>query len=278
MRLTVRAQIVLACLAAIIPLAAVEGYYLLDHSRSTRRQAVTDAREKAQAIASAAAAFVVDLQNSVLVAAQEASLAGGNPQRVQPLLERLFRESGTQTQTYVAFILPGGQVGASVPREIVASGVNFERWQFFQDLRAGKEWVPHNLTQSPVRGIPVWGIAAAVRSENKFLGAMVIGVPATVFNRVIPVKMPAGSWSIVDRRGQLVYLNGVAEILWAVRDRSGRELIRRALLGEQATSEEFTDRTVSHAWAPACQSSPSAGRWKSASRSLQSWPKLGLRV
>lgn len=240
MRLTVRAQIVLACLAAIIPLAAVEGYYLLDHSRSTRRQAVTDAREKAQAIASAAAAFVVDLQNSVLVAAQEASLAGGNPQRVQPLLERLFRESGTQTQTYVAFILPGGQVGASVPREIVASGVNFERWQFFQDLRAGKGWVPHNLTQSPVRGIPVWGVAAAVRSENKFLGAMVIAVPATVFNRVIPVKMPAGSWSIVDGRGQLVYLNGVAEILWAVRDRSGQELIRRALLGEQATSEEFT--------------------------------------
>ncbi|MBI4737742.1 MAG: GAF domain-containing protein [candidate division NC10 bacterium] len=238
LRLTIRARIVLACLAAILPLGVNEVYHLLDHYRSARRQAVADAREKAQAIASAAAALTGNLQNGAQVLAQEAGFVGGDPRRIQPLLERMVRAA--KPHAYVTFILPGGQVGASVPREIVASGLNLADRPFFQALRAGDEWRPINLTESPVRGIPVWGVAAGVRAGNRFLGAVGVTVAAVEFDRLISVKMPAGSWSIVDARGRLVYLNGMAEIPWAARDRSGQELIRRALSGEEATSEEFT--------------------------------------
>lgn len=239
-RLTIRTQIILACLAAILPLAAVEAYYLLDHYASARRQAIADARETAEAIASAGAAFMVDLQNSAQVVAQEAALAGGDPRRVQPLLERLFRE--TRTDAYVAFILPDGRIGASVPQGLMASGLNFGDRPFFQALRTGDEWRAINLTQSPVRGIPVWGVAAAARANGRFLGAVDVSVPATAFHHIIPVHMPAGSWSIVDGRGRLVYLNKVESIPWEKRDRTDRELIRRALAGGEATSEEFSDR------------------------------------
>jgi two-component sensor histidine kinase len=238
MRLSIRAQIVLASLAAILPLVAGEIYYIMDHYRSARRQAISDTRERAQAIASAAAAFMVDLRDRALVAAEEVGLVGGDPQRVQPLLERLFRE--TRTQAYVAFILPGGQVGAAVPPEVVTYGLNFTDRPFFQALREGEEWRPINLTQSRVRGIPVWGVAAAVRSGDRFLGAVAVSVPAGAFDRVIPVQMPAASWSIVDRRGQLVYLNGAGDLPWEERDRSDHELIRRVLSGAEATSGEFT--------------------------------------
>lgn len=237
LRLTIRAQIVLACLAAVFPPIAGEVYYILDHYSSTPRQAVVEAREKAQAIASAAAALMGNLQNGAQVLAQEAGLAGGDPQRIQPLLERMVRAA--KPHAYVTFILPGGRVGASVPRSIVASDLNFAERPFFQALRAGDEWRPINLIESPVRGIPVWGVAAGVRAGNRFLGAVGVTVAAMEFDRLISVKMPAGSWSIVDARGRLVYLNGMAEIPWATRERSGQELIRRALSGEEATSEEF---------------------------------------
>jgi two-component sensor histidine kinase/HAMP domain-containing protein len=237
MRLSIRAQIIVACLAVILPLAAIEIYYLLDRYPSARRHSTAHALQNAQAIASAAAAFTVTLQDGALVLAQEARLAAGDPRRIQPILERMAR--ATKTQAYVAFILPGGRVAAAFPREIVASGLNVADRPFFQALRAGGEWRPVNLTQSPVRGIPVWGVATAVRSGERFLGAVALTVPATEFSRLIPVKMPAGSWSIVDARGRLVYLNEVAEIPWEKRDRSGGELVRRALAGEEATSEEF---------------------------------------
>lgn len=237
MRLRIRAQIIVACLAVILPLAAIEIYYLLGRYPAARQHSIAHARQSAQAIASATSALMGNLQNGALVLAQEARLAGGDPRRIQPILERMAR--ATKTQAYVTFILPGGQVAAAFPREIVASGLNVADRPFFQALRAGSEWRPVNLTPSPVRGIPVWGIAAAVRSEDKFLGAVAVTVPATEFDRLIPVKMPAGSWSIVDGRGRLVYLNEVAEIPWEKRDRSGGELVRRALAGEEAASEEF---------------------------------------
>jgi hypothetical protein len=85
----------------------------------------------------------------------------------------------------------------------------------------------------------VWGIVAAVRAGDKFLGAVAVTVPAMEFDRLISVKMPAGSWSIVDGWGRLVYLNGVAEIPWEERDRSGDELVRRGLSGEEAINEHF---------------------------------------
>lgn len=228
MRLSIRAQIVLACLATVLPLAAVEAYFLLDHYRE----------EKGEAIASAVAAFMVTLQDGAQVLADEARVLGGDPRRIQPLLERTTRAA--KTQACVVFILPGGQVAASVPEEIAASGLNLADRPFFQALRAGGEWRPVNLTQSPVGGSPVWGVAAAVRAGDRFVGAIAVTVSATEFDRLIHVKMPAGSWSIVDGRGRLVYLNGLAEIPWEERDRSGGELVRRALSGEEATSEEFT--------------------------------------
>jgi HAMP domain-containing protein len=237
MRTTIRAQIVLACMAVILPLAAVEAYSVLDLYRSTRRQAVVDAREKAEAIASAAAALAANLQNAAQLLAQEARLAGGDSRRIQPLLERMIR--ATKTQAYVLFIRPEGQAGASVPREIATSGVNFGDHPSFQALRAGGEWQTINLTQSRVRGLPVWGILAAVRAGDKFLGAVAVTVPAMEFDRLISVKMPTGSWSIVDGWGRVVYLNGVAEIPWEDRDRSGDELVRRGLSGEEAISEDF---------------------------------------
>jgi two-component sensor histidine kinase/HAMP domain-containing protein len=237
MRLSIRAQILTACLAVILPLAAVEIYYLLGRYPAARQYAITHARQNAQAIAAAAAAFMVTLQDGALVLAQEAKLAGGDPRRIQPILERMG--AAAKTQAYVAFILPGGRVAAAVPREIVASGLNVANRPFFQALRAGGEWRPINLTQSPVRGIPVWGVGTAVREGNRFLGAVSISVPARDFDRLIPTRMPAGSWSIVDGRAQLVYLNGVAEIPWEARDRSRVEVIQRALSGEEATSEEF---------------------------------------
>jgi|GEM_PF-3128654 len=237
MRLSIRAQIIVACLAVILPLAAVEGYYVLDRYTSARRHSTAHALQNAQAIASAAAAFMATLQDRALVLAQEARLAAGDPRRIQPILERMAR--ATKTQAYVAFILPGGRVAAAFPREIVARGLNVADRPFFQALRAGGEWQPVNLTQSPVRGIPVWGVATAVREGNRFLGAVTISVPAGDFDRLIRMKLPAGSWSIVDGRGRLVYVNGVAEIPWEARDRSRVDLIRRALSGEEATSEEF---------------------------------------
>jgi len=238
MRPTIRAQIILAYLAVILPLAATEVYLLLDHYREDKREVVADARRAAQGIASAAAALMLNLQNGAQVLAEEARLAGGDPRRIQPFLERTAR--ATKTQANVAFILPGGQVGASVPWEIAASGINVADRPFFQEVRAGRDWQPINLTQSRVRGIPVWGIATAVREGDKFLGAVAVVVAATEFDRLIQVRMPAGSWSVVDARGRVVYLNGVAEIPWEQRDRSGGELTRRALAGEEATSEEFS--------------------------------------
>lgn len=237
MRPTIRAQIILASLAALLPLAALEVLHILDHYRSTRREVVADARRQAQAIAAAATALMVNLQSGAQVLAQEARLLGGDPRRIQSLLARTTRAA--KIQASVAFIPSGGQVAASVPPEIAASGLNIADRPFFQALRAGADWQPVNLMQSRVRGIPVWGAAAAVREGDRFLGAVAVTVPATEFDRLIQVKMPAGSWSIVDGRGRLVYLNGVAEIPWEARDRSGGELVRRALAGEEATSEEF---------------------------------------
>ncbi len=91
MRPSIRAQIILACLAVMLPLGAIEVYFLLGHYRSERREAVADARQKAQAIAAAAAAFMVNLQDGALVLAQEAGLVRGDPRRIQPLLERRVR-------------------------------------------------------------------------------------------------------------------------------------------------------------------------------------------
>jgi hypothetical protein len=91
-------------MAVILPLAAVEAYSVLDLYRSTRRQAVVDAREKAEAIASAASALAANLQNAAQLLAQEAGLAGGDSRRIQPLLERMIR--ATKTQAYVLFIRP----------------------------------------------------------------------------------------------------------------------------------------------------------------------------
>lgn len=237
MRPSIRTQIILACLATILPLAAVDAYFLLDHYREEKGEALAHARREAQAIASAVAAFMVTLQDGAQVLAEEARALGGDPRRIQPLLERTAR--ATKTQASVAFILPGGRVGASVPREVAASGLNFAGRQFFQALRAGSQWRPVNLMQSPVRGSPVWGVAAAVREGDRFLGAVAVVVAATDFDRLVSMKMPAGSWSVVDGQGRVIYLNGVAEIPWEQRDRSGGELIRRALSGEEATSEEF---------------------------------------
>ncbi len=237
MRLSIRAQIVLACLAVIFPLAAVEAHFLLEHYRSEQREVIRDAQREAQGIAAAAAALMLNLQNRAQLLAEEASLAGADPGRIQPLLERMVRV--TKSQAHVLFIRPGGQVVASVPREVANSGLNVADRPFFHALEAGEQWYPINLMQSRVRGIPVWGVAAAVRAGDKFLGAVAVGVPATEFDRAIPVEMPAGSWSIVDRQGQLVYVNKTAEIPWEERDRSGEELIRRALAGEAATSKEF---------------------------------------
>lgn len=237
MRPSIRAQIVLACLAAILPLAAMEAHFLLEHYRSERREAVVDAREKVQAIAAAAAGFTVDLRNGALAIAEEARLVGGDPRGVQPLLERMMRL--VRTQAYGVFILPGGQIGASVPREVAASGLTFADRPFFQALQAGDDWRPINLTQSRIRGIPIWGVAVAVRRGHRFLGVVAVAVPAWTFDRIIPVKMPPSSWSIVDGAGQLVYTNGITEIPWERRERSSYELIRRALSGQEATSEEF---------------------------------------
>jgi two-component sensor histidine kinase len=239
MRLSIRAQVILACLAAMLPLVAGEIYYILDHYRSARIEAVADAREHAQAIASAAAAFMLDLRDRALIVAQEAALAGGKPRRVQPLLERLLRES--RTEAYFAFILPEGEIGAAVPRELVMSGLKFTDRPFLQAVRTGAEWRPIHLTQSPVRGIPVWGVAAAVRSGDRFLGAVTITVPAMAFDQIIPVRMPPASWSLVDGQGQLVYLNSTPEVPWEGRDRSHHDLIRRALSGQEATRLEFED-------------------------------------
>lgn len=113
MRLSIRAQILFACLATVLPLAAVEGYFLLDHYRSERREAVADALREAQAIASAAAAFMVNLQSGALAIAEEAGLVGGDPRRIQPILERLVR--ATKSQAYVLFILPGGRGTPWIP-------------------------------------------------------------------------------------------------------------------------------------------------------------------
>lgn len=237
MRPTIRAQIILACLAAILPLAALEVLHIAEHYRSQRRGAVEDALEKARVIAAATTALMVDLQNGARVLAEEAKVLGGDARRIQPLLARTTRAA--KTQACVAFIPPSGRVAASLPPEIAASGLNMADRPFFQALRAGADWRPVNLMQSRVRGIPVWGVAAAVRQGDRFLGAVAVTVPATEFDRLIQVKMPAGSLSIVDGRGRLVYLNGVPEIPWEARDRSGGELVRRALAGEEATSEEF---------------------------------------
>jgi two-component sensor histidine kinase/HAMP domain-containing protein len=237
MRLSIRAQIIVACLAVILPLAAAEAYFILDHLRSERRETVTNARREAQAIAAATSALIVNLQNGAHVLAEEARVLGGDPRRIQPILERTAH--ATKTQAYVAFILPGGRVAAAFPREIVASGLNVANWSFFQALRAGGEWRPVNVTQTLVLGIPVWGVAAAVRAGERFLGAVAVTVSAAEFDRLIPVKMPAGTWSIVDGQGRLVYQNGLAEIPWEERDRSRGELVRRALTGEEATSEQF---------------------------------------
>jgi two-component sensor histidine kinase/HAMP domain-containing protein len=237
MRLSIRAQIIVACLAVTLPLAAGETYFVWHHYRSALRQALADAKEKAQAIASAATAFMGDLQHDVRVAAREAGRAGGDPRRVQLLLERLFLDS--RTGAYVAFILPEGRVGASVPPGTFPAGVNLADRPFFQALRAGAEWRPIDLTQSRVRSLAIWGVAARVRSGDRFLGAVAVGVPATVFDQVIPVRMPLTSWSIADAQGRLVYMNGVAEIPWERRDRWGGELIRRALAGDEAASQEF---------------------------------------
>lgn len=222
----------------MLPLAAVEIYFLFDLYRSERHEAVADARQEAQAIASTAAAFMENLQDEALLLAQEAGRAGGNAARVQSVLERLAR--ATRVRGHVIFILPGGRVGASVPQKIAAWDLNLADRPFFRALRAGGEWQAINLTRSRVRAIPVWGIAAAVRSGHRFLGAVAVTVPAAEFERAIPVKMSPGSWSVVDGRGRVVYVNGLAEIAWETRDRSGGELIRRALAGEEASSEEFT--------------------------------------
>jgi two-component sensor histidine kinase len=239
MRLSIRAQIILACLAAMLPLVAGEIYYILDHYRSAQVEAVADARQHAQAIASAAAAFMLDLRDRALIVAQEAALTGGTPRRVQPLLERLPRDS--RTEAYFTFILPEGMIGSAVPRELVASGLKFADRPFFQAVRAGAEWQPIHLTRSPARGIPVWGVAAAVRSGDRFLGVLTITVPAMAFERIIPVRMPPASWSLVDGHGQLVYQNSMSEIPWEGRDRSHHDLIRRALSGQEATRLEFED-------------------------------------
>ncbi len=238
MRVTIRFHVILACLAVILPLATVEVYFILDHYRSERREAVVDFRREAQGIAAAAAALMANLQNGAQVLAQEAGLLGGDAGRIQPLLERTVR--ATKAQAYVVFILPNGRVAASVPQEIADSGLNVADRPFFQALLAGGDWRPVNLMQSRVRGVPIWGVATTVRAGERFLGAIAVTVPAAEFERLIPVKMSAGSWSIVDGRGRLVYLNGVAEIPWERRDRSGHELVRRALSGEEAASEGFT--------------------------------------
>jgi len=237
MRLSIRVQVVIACLAVILPLAAAEAYFLLDRYRAARRDAVAHARESAESIAAATGAILIELRSSALATAAEATLTGGDPRLVQGLLERLVR--ATTSQAYIAFILPDGRAGASVPRDVVASGLNVADRPYFQALRDGREWEVINFSRCHVRGIPVWGIAAAVRAGDRFLGAVVLTVPSAEFGRLIPSKMPPGSWSIVDGQGQLVHLNGVAEIPWEKRDRSGGALIRQAMAGGGAASEEF---------------------------------------
>jgi two-component sensor histidine kinase len=237
MRLTIRAQIVLACLAVMVPLAAAEAYFILVHYRAARPYAVAHARETGQAIAATTAAVLADLRDGALATVAEATRVGGDPRRIQTLLEHSVRP--TRPRASVIFIRSGGQVGASVPREIAGSGVNFANQPSFQALRNGGEWQPINLTQSRLRGIPAWGVMAPVRKGGKFLGAVVVALPLTEFDRLISVKMPPGSWSVVDNAGRLVFVNGLAETRWEGRDRAGQELIRRALSGELAVSEQF---------------------------------------
>jgi two-component sensor histidine kinase len=235
--MSIRAQIIVACLAVILPLAVVEVYYVLEHYASAKRHAMSRARESAQAIASAATVFMENLENGAQGLAREAALANGDPRRIQPILERFLRT--TKTQAHVLFVLPDGRAAAAVPREIVTSGLNLAERRFFQALKAGEDWQPINLLRSGLSGVPMWGIGVAVRSRGRFLGAVAVGVPAMEFNRLISVRMPPGSWSIVDGQGQLVFLNGVPDIPWEERDRSQTELVRLALSGDEATSEGF---------------------------------------
>lgn len=237
MRLTLRTQIVLVCLTVVFPLAATEAFVLLNNYRSERREALVNSRREANAIAAAASALMLNLQNSAQVLAQEAQVANGHSDRIQSLLERAVRL--TKIQTYASFVLPDGHIGPSAPQAIGASGPNLVDRPFFQALRAGAKWQLVNFVQRRVNGIPVWGVAAAVRAGGRFQGAVIVSVPATEFDRLIPVQMPPGTWSIVDHRGQLVYLNGMPEATREDRDRSKGELVRRALAGEDATSEDF---------------------------------------
>jgi two-component sensor histidine kinase len=237
MRLTIRAQIVLACLAVMVPLAATEAYFILDHYRSARRHAVAHARETGEAIAATTAAILADLRDGALATAAQAKLAGGDPRRIQALLEASIRL--TKARAHVIFMRPDGRAGASVPRDIAASGVELADHPAFRVLRDGGEWQPVNLTQSRLRETPLWGVMASVRAGDRFLGAVAVTVPITEFDRLLPLKMPPHSWSVVDGMGRLVYVNGSAGVPRAAQDRSSQELIRRALAGELATSEEF---------------------------------------
>ncbi|MBI4537073.1 MAG: GAF domain-containing protein [candidate division NC10 bacterium] len=237
MRPSIRVQVIIACLAVILPLAAAEVYFLLDLYRAARRDAVARARETAEGLAAATSAILTELRTGALAAAGEATLTGGDPRLVQRLLERLGR--ATNSRAYIAFFLPDGRAGASVPRDVVASDLNVADRPYFQRLRDGGEWELVNFSRCRVRGVAVWGMAAAVWAGGRFLGAVVLTVPSTDFGRLIPSRLPPGSWSIVDGQGQLVHLNGVAEIPGEKRDRSGAELVRRAMAGEAASSEEF---------------------------------------
>jgi GAF domain-containing protein/HAMP domain-containing protein len=236
MRLTLRSKILLAFVAILLPLLALETVGLVYMYR-TREEGILDGyRQLAQVIAAQVDHFFTDLAGDGALAGE---LALSRPGPRSAMADGLARARTTLrgVDQVVLHALDGSPLAADPP-PAPGPGMAGPGGEAFRRVLGGAAWAASDLVPGARDGPPFIFVAVGLNDRGgRARGVLVLRVGAPTFGKLFPVPLRPGELlTLFDRAGRLVYWSREPDLPWERRDFSADPLVRRALAGQPAAS------------------------------------------
>lgn len=234
-----RTLVLEAFLLVVVVLGTSEVLRIETAFHEAERAAIQRQADTARALASATRLFVERYQSIAEQAAMvlfEPSVPRAARLAILNALPAIHPDIGGAVITD-----PSGRIVASPNAEQV--GVDLSDETYFQVLRAGDRVVVSDLVQSTIAGRPATPVAAVGRDrEGRFLGAVVIGLPAERLRERLAIDLAGGAYPIVlDRSGRVVVHGERPDLAWKDRDFAGLPYVLAALAGQPSAGRGLED-------------------------------------
>lgn len=236
---SIKRKLILALLLVLLPLIIIQGV-TIQRWRAAREDAILAGRTDAAYVAgSTFNRYVMDIVHQNYAVATLLS-TGGHPVDVVQFKKILLRLK-SRSKTIVGYAVTDSTGKVLVSDPPIATGQTLGDREYFQQLKAGKEWAISDMVIGRLVKVPTFIIASAITGDKgQFNGIVLAGVDVNKLHTIMPSKFTEGEIVLIDKNGRLVFDSSAKSIDWKDRDWSRDSLVKSAISGRMVTSDSHT--------------------------------------